>query len=234
MFKVIVADSQPVFRAGVASVLSSESGFQVLQQCADWKSLRDAVARHPVALILASTWVVDSLSTLLALAGRAGSRVLLVVEDTESSLRYAPSGVAGILRRSSEVADVLSHARSIQRGAAFVMPAVSAPVRRDLVGTRVARELTRTELRIIALLLEGMKNREIAQVLRTTEQVVKNYLRSVFDKVGVSDRVELALYTFHHPALHMAAADVSAGINAAPVSAPAQSRNGFESYESAR
>jgi DNA-binding NarL/FixJ family response regulator len=73
-------------------------------------------------------------------------------------------------------------------------------------------------LRIVCLLLEGMKNREIAHVLRTTEQVVKNYLRSVFDKVGVSDRVELALYTFHHPAFQMAAADISAGISIAPAS----------------
>ncbi len=219
MFKVIVADSQPVFRAGVASVLSSETGFQVVQQCADWKFLREAVGRHPSALILASTWVVDSLSGLLAMAHQAGSRILLVIEDTESSLRYAASGVAGILRRSSEVADVLNHTRNIQHGALFVAPPVAGPVRRDLVGNRAAQQLTRTELRIIALLLEGMKNREIAQVLRTTEQVVKNYLRSVFDKVGVFDRVELALYTFHHPALRMAAADVSAGINFAPASA---------------
>lgn len=219
MFKVIVADTQPVFRAGVATVLSSETGFQVVQQCADWKLLREAVSRHPSALILASTWVVDSLSTLLALAQAAGSRVLLVVEDTESSLRYAGSGVAGMLRRSSDLADVLNHARSIQRGAPFVAPAMAAPVKCDLVGTRAAQQLTRSELRIVSLLLEGMKNREIAQVLRTTEQVVKNYLRSVFDKVGVSDRVELALYTFHHPALRMAAADISAGISIVPAPA---------------
>jgi DNA-binding NarL/FixJ family response regulator len=218
MFKVIVADTQPVFRAGVATVLSSDTGFQVVQQCADWKLLREAVARHPFALILASTWVVDSLSSLLALAHAAGSRILLVVEDTESTLRYAGSGVAGMLRRSSDLADVLNHARCIQRGASFVAPAIAAPVRRDLVGTRAAQQLTRSELRIVCLLLEGMKNREIAHVLRTTEQVVKNYLRSVFDKVGVSDRVELALYTFHHPAFQMAAADISAGISIAPAS----------------
>ncbi len=219
MFKVIVADTEPVFRAGVASVLSSEAGFQVLQQCADWKLLREAVTRHPSALIVASTRVVDSLSSLLALAQEAGSRILLVVEDTESSLRYAASGVAGILRRSSELADVLNHARSIQRGASFVAPSVAAPVKRDLVGTRAAQQLTRSEFRIVSLLLEGMRNREIAEVLRTTEQVVKNYLRSIFDKVGVSDRVELAIYSFHHPAFQMAAADVSAGIGAAPASA---------------
>ncbi len=219
MFRVIVADTQPVFRAGVATVLSSQTGFQVVQQCADWKLLRDAAARHPSALILASTWVVDSLSSLLALAHTAGSRIVLIVEDTESSFRYAASGVAGILRRSSELADVLNHARSIQRGASFVAAAVAAPVKRDLVGTRAAQQLTRSELRIVSLLGEGMKNREIAQALRTTEQVVKNYLRSVFDKVGVSDRVELALYTFHHPAFQMAAVDVSAGISFVPTSA---------------
>jgi hypothetical protein len=45
---------------------------------------------------------------------------------------------------------------------------------------------------------QGLKNKDIAQEIGTTEQVVKNYLRKVYDKLGVSDRLELALYTMHH------------------------------------
>ena len=58
-----------------------------------------------------------------------------------------------------------------------------------------------------------MKNRAIAKALGTSEQVVKNNLRSIFDKLGVSDRLELAIYTMHHPAVQMAAADVMAGFD---------------------
>ena len=55
------------------------------------------------------------------------------------------------------------------------------------------------------MIAEGSKNKEIALQLGTKEQVVKNYLRSIYDKTGVSDRLELALFTIHHRALAEAA-----------------------------
>ena len=68
--------------------------------------------------------------------------------------------------------------------------------------------LTPKEMRIVALIVQGCKNREIAQRLKTTEQVIKNYLRSIYDKTGVGDRLELALFTIHHRVLARAAAEV--------------------------
>jgi DNA-binding NarL/FixJ family response regulator len=65
----------------------------------------------------------------------------------------------------------------------------------------VVERLTPKELQIVALVSEGCKNREIAMQLGTKEQVIKNYLRSIYDKTGVSDRLELALFTIHHRAL---------------------------------
>src|SRR6202041_3294294 len=78
----------------------------------------------------------------------------------------------------------------------------------DMVGTRVRDRLTPKEMRIVALIVQGCKNREIASRLKTTEQVIKNYLRSIYDKTGVSDRLELALFTIHHRVLAQAAAEV--------------------------
>ena len=63
-------------------------------------------------------------------------------------------------------------------------------------------------MRIVALIVQGCKNREIALRLKTTEQVIKNYLRSIYDKTGVGDRLELALFTIHHRVLAQAAAEV--------------------------
>jgi DNA-binding NarL/FixJ family response regulator len=78
----------------------------------------------------------------------------------------------------------------------------------DLVGARVRDRLTPKEMRIVALIVQGCKNREIALRLKTTEQVIKNYLRSIYDKTGVSDRLELALFTIHHRQLAQAAAEM--------------------------
>ena len=58
--------------------------------------------------------------------------------------------------------------------------------------------LTPREIEVAALVWEGMTNREIGQSIGTTEQVVKNYLRVIFDKLGVWSRLELALYIANH------------------------------------
>src|SRR5207247_10426491 len=79
-----------------------------------------------------------------------------------------------------------------------------------MVGLRVRDRLTAKELRIVALIVQGYKNKEIATQLGTTEQVIKNYLRNVYDKIGVSDRLELALFTIHHRILNEAAAATAA------------------------
>jgi DNA-binding NarL/FixJ family response regulator len=61
--------------------------------------------------------------------------------------------------------------------------------------------LTQREKTIISYLMQGWRNREIAQHLNITEQTVKNHLRSIYDKVGVSDRLELVLYAIHQKLL---------------------------------
>jgi DNA-binding NarL/FixJ family response regulator len=78
----------------------------------------------------------------------------------------------------------------------------------DVVGLRVRDRLSEKELRIVAAVVRGYKNREIAMQMYTTEQVVKNALRNIFDKIGVSDRLELALFVLHHRMLAHATASV--------------------------
>lgn len=59
-------------------------------------------------------------------------------------------------------------------------------------------QLTMKEIQVATLVWQGMTNREIAEIVGTTEQVVKNYLRTTFDKIGVWSRLELALYIAGH------------------------------------
>ena len=65
-------------------------------------------------------------------------------------------------------------------------------------GSRPKVQLTPKETLIVSCVTQGMKNKEIALRVGTTEQVVKNYLRKVYDKLGVADRLELALYCLNH------------------------------------
>ena len=89
--------------------------------------------------------------------------------------------------------------KCVKRGALAAVPP------HDAVGARVRDRLTPKEMQIVALIVQGCKNKDIAAQLGTKEQVIKNYLRSIYDKIGVSDRLELALFTLHHRLLAEAA-----------------------------
>lgn len=71
-------------------------------------------------------------------------------------------------------------------------------------------QLTLKEIRVTTLVWEGLTNREIAKIVNTTEQVVKNNLRAVFDKLGVWTRLELALYVANHGGVNWASQGTSA------------------------
>jgi len=85
-------------------------------------------------------------------------------------------------------------------------------------GSRPKVQLTPKESLIVSCVTQGMKNKEIAVKVGTTEQVVKNYLRKVYDKLGVADRLELALYCLNHRVAHKEPADKVAAPADAPVS----------------
>jgi DNA-binding NarL/FixJ family response regulator len=83
-------------------------------------------------------------------------------------------------------------------------------------------QLTRKEIQVATLVWEGLTNREIAKVIGTTEQVVKNYLRTAFDKLGVWSRLELALYIASHGGVNWVS---DLGLDAGPQAAePEMSR----------
>jgi DNA-binding CsgD family transcriptional regulator len=107
-------------------------------------------------------------------------------------------------------------------------------------GARPKVQLTPKETLIVSCVTQGMKNKEIAVRVGTTEQVVKNYLRKVYDKLGVADRLELALYCLSHhvvdgvkpppipataPQSGNAVNAAAAGAGAATSSAPAPSNS---------
>src|SRR5882672_8896279 len=151
MLKLILADNQAIFRAGIAKVLAVEDEMRIVAQAQTPEQMFMALVDCVRKVARGENWVQD---------------VAVPSELTEN----------------------------------------------DMVGLRVRDRLTAKELRIVALIVQGYKNKEIASQLGTTEQVIKNYLRNVYDKIGVSDRLELALFTIHHRILNEAAAATAAGV----------------------
>jgi DNA-binding NarL/FixJ family response regulator len=146
----------------------------------------------------------------------AGSRAIVIAENNESAKAYLQQGFRGVLFRHSTGTELMQCVRRVAVGDTWEPPqlAIAEVPETDMVGTRVLDRFTPKETRIVALIVQGCKNREIALRLKTTEQVIKNYLRSIFDKTGVSDRLELALFTIHHRVLAKMAAEVGSKLEA--------------------
>jgi DNA-binding NarL/FixJ family response regulator len=224
MLKIILADNQAIFRAGIAKVLAVEDDVRIVAQAQTVEQARIALDKfHGSVMIYASNFLPDA-EHLAEQARESAIQLIVIVENNEQPDRYLRAGVLGLIYRSVDSAELLRCVRKVSAGEVYVQDpraAASSADSDDFVGARVRDRLTPKELKIVALIVQGFKNREIANLLGTTEQVVKNYLRNVYDKIGVSDRLELALFTIHHRILAEAAAASAAAMRAVPPSSEA-------------
>jgi DNA-binding NarL/FixJ family response regulator len=209
MNKIILADNQEIFRIGMAKVLVSEEDFRVATQCADLERLLLSVDAYRSSIVLFASALRPGYQDLMSHVKVPGSRAVVIAENGEPAHSFIAHDIRGVVYRNTagkELAEsvhrLIKGYWSIQRPGEAVWLDEEASI-----GTRVRDPLTPKEMKIVALLVQGCKNKEIALRLATTEQVVKNYLRSIYEKTGVSDRLELALFTTHNRILAAAAAE---------------------------
>ncbi len=206
MIRPLLADNQAIFRAGIARVLESQPDVRVLGQCDTAAAVPDLVAGTRNCVLLLAESLGADMDRVFAAATANGTRIVLM---TESEAEPPPSilrRIDGLLTRHATSAELLHCLRRVALGERCVQSPEAPP---DEVGHSILSLLNQRELQIIGYVVQGWKNRQIADQLGTKEQVVKNYLRTIYDKTGASDRLELALFTLHHRALAEAAAKAS-------------------------
>jgi DNA-binding NarL/FixJ family response regulator len=215
MLKVILADNQAIFRAGAAKVLAVEDDLRIVAQAQNAEQVAMSLDRFRAAVLIISDSLAGDLAKVVADAKKQKTHVVVVSDKPDSAPELIRTGASGIVFRSITGAALVECIRKVSKGENWVQDTqVAKEVEEsDQVGARVRDRLTPKELKIVALVVQGYKNKEIATRLGTTEQVIKNYLRNVYDKIGVGDRLELALFTIHHRILAEAAAATAAGGN---------------------
>ena len=207
MNRIILADNQAIFRAGAARVLALEDDMRIVAQCDDLPKLVTAIDSLRGSVAVVSSSLRPDVKELLGRIEIAGSRLILVTENSEQVADEIAPLLDGVLFRNVAGSDLVECVRRVSRGQRFIQRTnVTTMQAADSVGTRVRDRLTPKEMQIVALIVQGCKNKDIAMQLGTKEQVIKNYLRAIYDKIGVSDRLELALFTIHHRVLAEAAA----------------------------
>ena len=203
--RLILADSQAIYRVGISRILALEENIRVVAQADSLEHLRVAIERHPTDVVLVEgallTGATGSIPELLRIA--PGIKFITQAESTDEgqTVELYRCGVRGIISRSISPDLLVRCVRRIATGETWidnqalnwVIEAYRAQ-ESALLSPRAQLHLSPKEKAIIACVTEGKRNKEIAFELRTTEQVIKNYLRKIYDKLGVSDRLELALY----------------------------------------
>ena len=207
MNRIILADNQAIFRAGAARVLALEDDMRIVAQCDDLARLQSAIDAYRGSVVMFSLSMGLDAEAVIERAQAAGSRTILVAENSSEIGEELAGALDGVVFRNVPGAELLACIRRVASGQRSVQHSNVTSIQvQDAVGARVRDRLTPKEMQIVALIVQGCKNKVIATQLGTKEQVIKNYLRSIYDKTGVSDRLELALFTIHHRMLAEAAA----------------------------
>ena len=213
--RVIVADTQAIFRAGLRKIFALEDDVRVVGQAESLDQTMAAVQKFSADVVIFEAALApnpaDAVTELLRQSGSCKLVVVLQESDQELTLELFRRGAHGIFSREIEPEMLVECLRKVSkdelwlesRAVGWVMQAYRTQGTRP-TGSRPKVTLTPKESLIVSCVTQGMKNKEIALRVGTTEQVVKNYLRKVYDKLGVADRLELALYCLNHRVLDSA------------------------------
>jgi len=207
--RIILADSQAIYRVGIRKIFALEDDLRVVAQADSLENLRAAIERYPTDVVLLEggllVGVPNAIQELLRLAPEMKLIVQAISADENQTVELYRRGVRGIISRSISPDLLVRCVRRIAAGETWidnqsvnwVIDAYRSQAA-ALVSPRTQPRLSPKEMSIITCITQGKRNKEIAFQLGTTEQVIKNYLRKIYDKLGVSDRLELALYCLHN------------------------------------
>ncbi|MFT4111541.1 LuxR C-terminal-related transcriptional regulator [Silvibacterium sp.] len=217
LIRILLADSQAIYRVGMRKVFALEDDIRVVGQVERVDDLYVALTRHPADVLLLEGNLIagttDAIPEIVRLVPDIKIIVQTVGTDESHTVELYRRGVRGIIPRSIAPELLVKCVRKIASGETWIdnqsVNWVIEAYRSQataITNTKSQPRLSPKELSIIACITQGKRNKEIAFQLGTTEQVVKNYLRKIYDKLGVSDRLELALYCLHHQ-IHKKAAE---------------------------
>src|SRR5882724_1535339 len=211
--RIVIADDHPIVREGLKKLLLLEDDFEVVGEAGDGREVLEKVQELDPDVLLLDLRMpnLDGLSTLQALQQinkRTRVIVLTASEDKNEFVQAMKLGCSGIVLKQTAPDLIVKSIRKVNSGEIWLDSLTTAAVMRQFStglesaggGGGKGRErspLSAREREIVALVAQGYKNKEMAEKMFISEQTVKNHLHNIFDKLGVSDRLELALYAIH-------------------------------------
>lgn len=211
MIRVVLADDQPIVRAGVARILGPADGFEVVAECGDGSQVVEAVRRTRPDVVVMDIRMpeVDGLeATRRVRAERDAPPVLVLTTFSDDDVLWGAieAGAGGFVLKDTTAQSLIAATRAVAGGGAWLDPIVAprvltayrssvAPARRE---ARALDDLTERETEVLRRMARGATNREIAQELHVSEGTVKSHVGSIFLKLDVRDRPAAIVFAFDH------------------------------------
>jgi two-component system nitrate/nitrite response regulator NarL len=211
VIRVLAADSTRMNSQLLTAALERDKRFEVLEPVSDTKSLIAAVMEEKPSVVLVSADLDDEPRKGFEVARelralRPETRVVMLLDNSDRALVVEAFrvGARGVFCRSESLKSLPKCIQRVSEGQVwanskeirFLLEALGEAMPMRVIDARGAGLLSRREQEVVRCVAEGLSNREIAQRLGLTEHTVKNYLFRIFDKLGVSKRVEVVLYAY--------------------------------------
>jgi DNA-binding NarL/FixJ family response regulator len=196
--RVLLADDHQLVRAGLEQLLAAAADMDVVATAADGaEAVRLAEETDPdvvlMDLVMPQMNGVEATRRIVERCPGAAVVVLTSFSDQERILDALDAGAIGYLLKDVEPAQLLAGVRSAARGESPIDPKAARQLLRAR-GERVSAGLTPREVEVLSLVRRGLANKQIARSLDISERTVKAHLTSAFQRIGVVDRVQAALW----------------------------------------
>lgn len=211
MIRVLIADDQAIARQGLQLILNAESDIDVIGQAHDGQEAVDMATKLKPDLVLMDLKMprLTGVQATKLLKEKFPSIAVLVLTtyDLDDWVANAlRNGANGYLLKDTAPEELVKAIRGTVQGKSYVDPSVAGKVLQQMQNSpavtkeklELTEALTERELDVLKLLATGLSNQEIAEALNLSEGTVRNYLSSLFGKLGVSDRTKAAVLAIQH------------------------------------
>jgi DNA-binding NarL/FixJ family response regulator len=211
--QIVLLDYHELFRQGLRALLADQSHIEIVGEAGDCKTALAIVTELKPAIVLLDLNLDSELNTEVIpdlLAKAPGTRIILLtgIDDPDVLQLSVQMGVMGILQKSIHKRILVKAIEKVRAGEVWIDRTMMANVL-DRLARQKAEEppneeqelietISERELEVIALVGEGLKNKQIAERLSISETTVRHHLTSVYSKLEVSDRLELAIFAYRN------------------------------------